>query len=269
MLAAQQAHIPYLVTFHTGGHSSRFRSSIRTMQWKALRPLFAGAAKLVGVSRFEADYFSTTLNLPRSRFTVISNGATMPELPHEMPAPSEAQPVIVSIGRLEHYKGHHRLLAAMPKVRERYPNARLLILGAGPYEAALREQVRAGDMTDYVEIRAIPSAERQTMAITLAQASLVTLLSDYEAHPIAVMEALSLGRPVLVADTSGLHELAEDNLVRAIPVNSTPQEVAAAVIHQIEEPLLPAKLSLPTWDDCARQLRDVYASLVETKASVS
>ncbi|MFN8528578.1 MAG: hypothetical protein U0670_08200 [Anaerolineae bacterium] len=40
------------------------------------------------------------------------------------------------------------------------------------------------------------------MSRLLARASLVVLFSEYEAHPVAVMEALSLRRPVLVADTS-------------------------------------------------------------------
>src|SRR5207247_1956108 len=54
MIAARQASVPYLVTFHTGGHSIRWRNAIRRLQWAALRPLLAGAARLIGVSRFEA-----------------------------------------------------------------------------------------------------------------------------------------------------------------------------------------------------------------------
>src|SRR5260370_9794450 len=70
----------------------------------------------------------------------------------------------------------------------------------------------------------------------LSQASLVALLSGYEAHPVAVMEALALQRPVLVADTSGLRDLAEQGLVRVMSFNSFPEEVAIACRQQIEEP---------------------------------
>jgi hypothetical protein len=42
------------------------------------------------------------------------------------------------------------------------------------------------------------STDRMGMATVLARAALVVLLSDYEAHPVAVMEALTLGRRVLV-----------------------------------------------------------------------
>ena len=91
------------------------------------------------------------------------------------------------------------------------------------------------------------------MSALLGSASLVTLLSEYETHPLAALEAISLQRSVLVADTSGLRELADRGLARAIPLQSTPEQVAAAVVRQLEQPLVPAPLALPTWDTCAAE----------------
>lgn len=269
MLAAKEARIPYILTFHTGGHSSSIRNRIRSLQWNLLRPLLANATTLIGVSHFEADYFRDLLHLPAEKFVVISNGSTLPDLPSRQPISTE-QTLIVSIGRLERYKGHQRLITALPKIREWRPNTRLLIVGAGPYEATLRELAKHTGVTEYVEIRSVPASERLAMAELLSQATLVTLLSEYEAHPIAVMEALSLQRPVLVAETSGLKELADQGLVRAIPLYSSPEEVALAVQRQIEEPVLPpASFALPTWDDCAGQLQEAYYAAVRNKQCVS
>ena len=266
MLAARRAGIPYVVTFHTGGHSSRVREAIRGVQWAVLRPLLACAERLVGVSRFEARSFRDQLRLPAGRFAVIRNGGHLPPVSAER-APTVGT-LIVSIGRLERYKGHQRLIAALPDILKRRSDARLLILGAGPYEAALRQLAREFGVAERVEIRAIPSADRSVMAATLASAALVTLLSDYEAHPIAVMEALALGRPVLVADTSGLSELAEDGLVTAIDPQSTPRQVAAAVLDQLAHPLVPDNVVLPSWDDCVASLLEVYDGAVgRTKES--
>ena len=264
MLAARRAKIPYIVTFHTGGHSSSFRNNIRGIQWQLLRPLLARASELIGVSRFEADYFRRALRLPARQFSVIPNGSTLPTLAHPVPSSkTPARKLIVSVGRLERYKGHQRLITALPKIRERSPDARLLILGAGPYEPSLRQLARQTGVADAVEIRSVPASDRRGMAEALSQATLVALLSEYEAHPVAVMEALALRRPVLVADTSGLREIAQQGLARAIPLRSTPDEVAQAVLQQIEEPLIPPEhLVLPTWDDCARQLRDTYTGIL-------
>jgi len=257
MLAARKAKIPYVVTFHTGGNSSRFRNGIRGIQWKLLRPLFANASKLIGVSRFEADYFRDLLGLPANLFSVILPPSTLPSLTH-LPSGISAKPLIVTAGRLERYKGHQRLITALPKIREQLPDAQLLILGAGPYEATLRELVRKVGVSEHVEIRAVPGSDRQAMAEILSQAALVALMSEYESHPAVVEEALALRRPVLVANTSGMRELAEQKLVRSVSLNSTPEEIAAAALRQIEEPLIPAQDALPTWEDCARKLLIIY-----------
>ncbi len=263
MLAARRANIPYVVTFHTGGHSSAWRNRIRGLQWTVLHPLLVGAKRWIGVSQYEANYFRNRLNLPDDRLVVIPNGSDLPELAE----PVEVQPgLIISVGRLERFKGHQRVIAALPKVREQYPDARLLILGSGPYEAALRELTSDLGLSDHVEIRAIPPGERRQMAATLAQASLVVLLSEAESHPVAVMEALLLGRPVLVANTSGLHELAERQLVRAIPLESSPAEAATAIVEELQHPFVRSDLILPTWDDCAANLLTVYEDVANERA---
>ncbi len=267
MLAAKQARIPYVVTFHTGGNSSHLRTAIRDTQWYAQRSLLQGATKLIGVSHFEANYFRTLLRLSRKRFTVIPNGGTV--LP-DVHVATQTFPLIISPGRLERYKGHHRLIAALPHIREQRPNARLLILGTGPYEAELHTLAQHTGMAEHVDIHSIPASNRKAMAEALSQASVVALLSEYEAHPVAVMEALALQRPVLVADTSGMSELAQQGLVRAIPLASSLAEVAYAVLQQIEEPLVPpADIVLPTWDECAKQVRTVYSQCVKEKVCVS
>jgi glycosyltransferase involved in cell wall biosynthesis len=258
MAAAKRARIPYVVTFHTGGHSSGLRNRIRGLQWKLLCPLLAGTSALIGVSHFEANYFRDLLRREAKQVVVIPNGAALPLLPQSCPGEA-SQTLVVSVGRLERYKGHQRLIAAWPEVCRWRSDARLLILGSGPYEAALRDLAKKKGVAGSVEIRAIPASDRQEVARTLAQAALVALLSEYEAHPVAVMEALALRRPVLVADTSGCKELAEQGLVRAIPLRSSSDEIALAVRQQIEEPLVPPEhFVLPNWDDCAKRVETVY-----------
>ncbi len=268
MLAARRAGIPYLVTFHTGGHSSRLRHALRGAQWTALAPLLRGADRLVGVSQFEAELFRRRLRLPVGRISVVPNGAELPTVEPALASGSPDAPLVVSLGRLERYKGHQRAIAALPALRERLPGARLLILGSGPYERELRKQALRLGVTDAVQIAAIPAAERGRLAATLQGASLITLLSEYEAHPVAVMEALALGRPVLVADTTGLHELAERGLARAVPLELPPAALAQAMAEQIARPGA-APIALPTWDGCARRLLALYHDVLEERLCAS
>ncbi len=173
--------------------------------------------------------------------------------------------MIMSVGRLERYKGHQYVIGALPKIRERYADARVVIVGVGPYEARLRKLAERVGVAEYVEMRAVAAGDREGMAGLLSQARVVTLLSEREGHPIAVLEALALRRPVLVAATPGLRELAEEGLVRAIGLRSTPEEIAEAVCEQIEAPLVPTEIALPTWDDCVHGLEEVYDACMRSR----
>jgi len=269
MGAAANAGLPFVVTFHGGGHSSPLRHRLRSAQRTALRPLLARAQRLVAVASFEIDEYTRELRLPRERFVLIPNGVDLPA-----PATDAAvldtlprgAPLLVSVGRLEEYKGHQRVLAAFPAVLAAEPGARLWIAGSGPYEPQLRRLAAELAVADRVDIRAIGAGERGVMAAALARADVVVLLSDFETHPIAALEALSVGRPLVVADGSGLGELAGRGLARAIPVDAPAPVAAAAILRELRDPLTPAELDLPTWDDCAAGLLELYTTIAERRS---
>lgn len=255
MLAARRAEIPCVVTLHSGGHSSPLRRATRGLQHVALRPLLAGAARIVAVSQFESDLFRDRLALPEERFAVVPNGS---DLPARSRADTAEAAVIVSVGRLERYKGHHRAITALPLVIEHFPDARLHIVGSGPFESTLRRLAERLAVGDRVEIGSIPGADRNAMADLLSRARLLALLSDYESQGLAALEALAAGCPVLVSATSALRELAERGLVRAVRPGAGPSEIAAAILEQVRNPLRPTAIDLPTWDDCALRLLALY-----------
>jgi glycosyltransferase involved in cell wall biosynthesis len=260
MLAAQHSHTPYVLTFHSGGHSSSLRHSSRAMQTSILRPLLARANRLIGVSKFEAALFGQRLGLPADRFEVIPNGAQLPNIRVNEP---RSTTTVLSVGRLEKYKGHHRLIEAFPYVLKECPQAQLRILGKGEYEAELRQRVDQLGLQNAVTITFVPPEQRAGMAEELQKAALMILFSEYEAHPVAVMEAAALNCSILVADTSGLHEIAEQGLARAIAIDSTPQQIAQAILEQLRNPLQPPDFQLPTWEQCTRRLLSLYQAVIE------
>ena len=257
MAAARRAGMPYVVTFHTGGHSSWVRSHVRPLQWLALRPLLRGASRLIGVSRFERDVFRRGLSLASHRFAVIRNGT---EIATEV-APNSLGPVdpnlVVSVGRLERYKGHWRLVEALPTLRRKRPGTRLRIVGDGPDRELLLRRAEELGVGPYVEIEAIPIEDRASLVQLLSRASVFALLSEYEAHAIAVMEAVGLGRPVVVADATGLREVAQMGWARPIPVTSPSEHVAAVLLEEMDRGGRPP-VDVPTWDHAASALASIY-----------
>ncbi len=171
-------------------------------------------------------------------------------------------PLICSVGRLERYKGHHRLIAAMPALLTMTSGAQLAVVGRGAYERQLRRlAVRLG-VEHAVTFTAFDSADRTGLGSLIRSSDVVALLSEYEAHPVALMEALALGRRVVVAATSGLTELAQVGTVTTVPLDTHPAALAAVLARVAEGPEALAS-EFRTWDDCATDVLRVYDHAVE------
>jgi glycosyltransferase involved in cell wall biosynthesis len=261
--AAHRAGIPTVVTFHTGGHSSPVRNAIRETQWRALRPLLRRSDALIAVCAYEVEVFAQRLGIDRGRIRLIRNGADRLPVGDDAPDVTGA-PLICSVGRLEHYKGHHRLIAAMPALLETAPGAHLAVVGHGNYEDHLHRLAARLGVGRSVTFTAFDSTQRPALGALVASSDVVALMSDYEANPVALMEALALGRKVVVAATSGLTELASEGLATAVPPDA-PAPVLAAVLAKVAADPHPPVPELPTWDHCVDELLGVYAETSEAR----
>jgi glycosyltransferase involved in cell wall biosynthesis len=156
------------------------------------------------------------------------------------------------------------LIEAMPGVLREKPDAHARIVGTGPYERELRDLIARLGLGDRVSIVSVPAGDRDAMDMLLAQASLVVLLSDYEAHPVSLLEAAALGRPILVRRTSGLTELVENGVARGVAADADAQAIAHAIVKSINQPASAGEIALPSWDDTASLLLAEYRKCVRT-----
>jgi glycogen synthase len=264
MLRARNLGIPYVVTFHGGGHSSELRNRMRRFQRRLLRPLLGRASRLVAVARFEIDLYGHELRLPAERFALIPNGTDVSLAGGSDPGQADGA-ALATIGRLERYKGHHRVIAALPHVLEKRPDARLLVVGEGPYGPALRRQASELGVGDRVSFTSVPAGDPDGMARLLGRVALVVLLSEFETHPLVALEAAAARRRLLVADRGGLAELAEDGFARTIPVDASPEAVAEAIVEELARPAPDRSPKLTTWDECAQALIELYRSVVSAE----
>jgi glycosyltransferase involved in cell wall biosynthesis/GT2 family glycosyltransferase len=263
MLRALTLRVPYVVTFHGGGHSSQLRNRSRGLQMRLLRPLLRRAARLVAIARFEIEEYGAALGVPPQRWAFIPNGTDLSFSGAELGDAEPEVPTLASVGRLERYKGHHRVLEAFPLVLESEPRARLLIVGKGPYEDELRRQAEEMGVAERVEITSVPAGDPEGMAALLGRVSLVVLMSEFESHPLVALEAAAARRRLLVAEAGGLREIAEDGVGRGIPLDSAPEQIAAAALEELAKPLPQGSPQLTSWDECAAALLDLYGSILK------
>jgi glycosyltransferase involved in cell wall biosynthesis len=262
MLRALALRVPYVVTFHGGGHSLEHRNQARGLQMRLLAPLLRRAARLVAIARFEIEKYGALLGVPPERFVFIPNGTDLSFSDGDVVGGEPQAPTLASIGRLERYKGHHRVLEAFPLVLERRPEARLLIVGKGPYEGELQRRVEELELGDSVEVTSVPAGDPLGMAALLGRVSLVVLMSEFESHPLVALEAAAARRRLLVADAGGLSEIAADGFGRAIPLDSSSEQIAAAALEELEKPPPQSSPNLTSWDECSAALLDLYASIL-------
>jgi glycosyltransferase involved in cell wall biosynthesis len=264
LAVARRVGVPSVLTFHTGGHSSVLRrptGPLRRVQWRLLAPLLRSTQALVAVCEYERDLFGGVLGVPQGNIRLIRNGCEPLPVDHSAEK-ADGSPLLVSVGRLERYKGHHRILQALPAILRQAPNARLVIAGRGPYEQPLRAMATELGVSDRVSFSDYTFERRPAMGKLVAEADVFCLLSEYEAHPIAVMEAVGAGTKALIADTSGLSELGRAGLATTIALEASAEQVAAAALAVAAAPRL-APPALPSWDDCVEDLQRLYCEVAQ------
>jgi len=109
-------------------------------------------------------------------------------------------PVVLFVGRLVSVKGLDRLWKAWPEVRQKYPDALLVVVGDGPERTALKKQCPTGAR---LEGACDPVPYYQA-------AELFVLPSRSEGMSLALLEAMACGLPVVATDVSGSKELVTD-----------------------------------------------------------
>jgi glycosyltransferase involved in cell wall biosynthesis len=182
------------------------------------------APSRVTAGELESDY--------RCRVTaVIANGIAPLELP---PRPAgEAGVEVLYAGRLRTRKAVAVLVEAFSRVRERAPSARLRLAGDGEQRPALEEQVRRLGLADAVHFEGTVPHDR--MPALYAAADLFCLPSLYEGFPLAILEAMAAGLPVVATRVAGNPEAVEDGVHGRLVEAEDAAALAVALLELIED----------------------------------
>src|SRR5699024_8610586 len=116
------------------------------------------------------------------------------------------QPTIITSGRLSNQKGQWHLIRAFSKVKEKIPNAQLVILGKGDLKSKLIDITYKLKLENSIHLLGFQSNPFKY----IAEADIFVLPSLYEGFPNALCEAMACGLPVISTDCqSGPREILE------------------------------------------------------------
>lgn len=204
-LRTLRRRVPVVTVFH-GVAADDYRTSARLLSH--------GPDAVVTVSGAIRDRLSAA-GLARPAL-VVPNAVTAFELPDadraraELDLPADA-PVALCAARMVPQKRHDLLLQAWSRVT--VPGAVLLLAGDGPLRADLT--ARAGRLGLEGRVRFLGT--RDDMPRLLAATDVCTLSSDWEGLPVALLEAMACGRPVVATGVDGVAEVLGHGGGRTVP----------------------------------------------------
>lgn len=112
--------------------------------------------------------------------------------------------LLIYTGRLAAEKGLDKLITQVALAREIVPKLALLLVGKGPFEAKLRQQVAALGLEEAVTFTgAVPY---QQIGNILAMGDIYVTASISEVHPLSVIEAMAAGLPVAAVASPGISD---------------------------------------------------------------
>jgi colanic acid/amylovoran biosynthesis glycosyltransferase len=207
MCLSRLTGLPWSMTMHANDIFSERRN---------LEPKLADATRLVTVCDYNLRFLRDELGVTRPVDLVVCGV----EVPQERAIPPH-RPVVVAVGRLVEKKGFDLLVAATAQLRDAHRDLVVRIIGEGPLEQALREQVARLGVEQHVEF--VGSRDHEKTLVEIAGATVLCLPArvaasgDRDSMPVVVKEAMAAGVPVVATDVVGIPEMVDDTVGRLVP----------------------------------------------------
>lgn len=181
-----------------------------------------------------------------------------------------ADPVLLSVGRLERNKGYHILLAALARLRHELPTGwRWLIVGSGKEEATLRQQVQQAGLAGHTML--LGKLNDSELHSLYEEVDLVVHPTLYEGSSLVTLEAMIHQKPVVASAAGGIPDkvFAGRNgyLVQPGSVDDLVAKLRLALEQRERWPVWGAESvriveSTFAWSVVARQTKALYMELL-------
>lgn len=137
---------------------------------------------------------------------------------------------LVTVGRLERAKNHRFLLEALAEAKRAGRPFTLDVYGDGPLREDLLRQIRSLDLEEQVRLRGF----RDDVRDLLPRYRAYVHASYSESSPLAIIEAMAAGLPIVAGDTGGIPEICDDGVEARFWSLDDPAQAAATLIGLLD-----------------------------------
>lgn len=222
-------------TFSFTAHGS---ATIHRPSRYSLASKVRGAAFIIAVSEYNKRMILELCpDYPTDRIFVNRTGIVVEDFPFAPPGPRAGEAFrILCVASLYPIKNHETLIDACSHLAQQGLDFRLTLVGkdeAGRQEL-LENRAAAAGIAGKIDFHGL--ADHREVAGLLRSADLFVLTSHSEGIPVAMMEAMATGIPVLGPRVTGLPELVEENVSGWLAAPDQPREFAGIMAGLIVDP---------------------------------
>ena len=195
--------VPFLHTFHLPPELEN-RRFLRRVTSKLL--IGGKVMTPVAISHQNQKFLSSYYGLPEEKIPVVYNPVELAKFdsPKER---TESEFTFITAGRFTAQKNHKMMYRAFASFLEKGYDARLMMLGKGEEEENLKELARELGISHRIDYAGFVA----NVEDYLTNADVFLLSSDYEALPLALLEAMAAGLPIVATDVGGVRDIVTDN----------------------------------------------------------
>lgn len=237
-IVARLADVPIVISHEHGS----------TLERKLARPFLDRhivarfSTVMLSVSEWDRRQLIDHERIPAERIRVLPNGIPPPrvkgrDVRGELRVPPGAS-LIGAIGRLYPEKGYADLIRAIPMLHRGSQQLRCVIVGIGPHEQSLRGLIDQLQLGDQVELL----GRRDDVPDLISALDVAVLCSRREGSPLAMLEYMAGGAPILATAVGGVPELIEDGVHGLLVEPKEPRALAAGIDRLLADPELAQRL---------------------------
>lgn len=223
---AEWTGLPFGVTTH------RYDILDDPISAQAAGKLFREAKTVVTISEFNRRHMCAKYCLPAGSIHVVHCGIDLDRFAFRPDRPaSDGVLRLVHVGRLSPIKAQDVLLEALAIIKQRGIRFKMDIIGGGPLREDLVHQRGRLDLSDEVIFHGMQTEGYVRQVVS--EADRFVLSSRSEGLPVACIEALALGTPVIATRIFGIPELIEDGVSGWLAPPDDPNALADAICRAI------------------------------------
>ncbi len=227
------------------------------------------------VVALSSDMKRQITEISNTRPVVVPNGIEVerfeglsPEEAREKLGIKNNEKVILFVGSLRALKGVRYLIQAMVIIKQKEPNARLLIVGDGPDRQGLENLVQKLDLQQSIDF--VGGIPQERVPHYMMACDIFTLPSLSEGFGLACLEAMACGLPVVTTDVGGLPDLIKDGENGFLIPARNVAELARKLATLLESDELRAVISRNNrekakkydWSLISHQIEGIYESVL-------